>query len=615
MVTLVLGVLLSMTLLSMPASGSSDSSLHKERNATKEYKERREKARYYYLEGLRHQVENHHAEAYEYFRHAMRLDPTYSVARSSAGALRLRIDVDTLQTQTELLNSMEMLRPFVDEYPKEYDENVYYAFVASRLDAPEESRRIYERLDSLMPERTETLLRLADIYFTLNEHEKGLATLDRYERIEGKSPQITLQKIGYMLNRKDTVGAMRETTALIESNPREADYLVLKGNIFHLTGQKDSVLIYFKKAEALAPNSGSVKMYLADYYLEQGDSVTYDNKIYEALLAEDFGLEEKAGLLANYLQKLLADKSDTSRGDYLFMTLEKQYPHEKTLLDLAARYSAAKGDFATAIEKAGYALDMDSSDENLWMMKMNYHTAEDDYTGALATYDEACKHLEPSSTMRLAAAYIAQMAEQYDRATAEYEDLIRKLIPRADFGEVITMDKVPSSISLGQLERAASLYTTMGDCYHQKGDIPATYRSYDSALVLNPEYSMALNNYAYFLTSDNENPTMEDLERAENMSRRSLKGEDEKNPTYLDTLGWILYKMGKYEEAEIYQREAIDKSEEQEMEIAELYDHYSDILRALGKKDEALEALKKALEIEPDNEDLKKKSVEEGKRR
>lgn len=567
---------------------------------TKETRAKREKARYYYLEGLKHQVEHRPAEAYEYFKHAATVDPTLSAAVSAMGALRLTINVDTLQTRAELLRSMAMLKPFVDEYPREYDEASYYAYVATRLDSLQEARRVFERLDTLMPERTATLLRLADLYFNMKEDDKGFATLERYEKIEGKSPQLTLQKISYLLNRRDTTAALKETTSLIESNPREAGYLILKGNLFYLTGQNDSVFAYLDKAEKLSPGSGSVKMNLADYYLNLGDTTAYDNKIYEALLAEDFGKEEKVGILAGYLQKLLYDKSDTGRGDYLFSVLERQYPHEKDVLDLASRYSAAKGDMKTAIEKVGYAIDMDSADESLWLQKMRYQTSDDDYAGALATYDEACRHIEPSSAMTLSAAYIAQMNEDYSRAISIYESLIKALIPNMQPGQPIDMRRLPSSISLEQLERASSLYASIGDCYHAMKDMPATFQAYDNALLLDPEASMALNNYAYFLLEDQENPAPEVLDRAEEMSRKSLKGDNSENPTYLDTYAWILYKKGNYEEAEIYQKQAIDKSEEQEMESAEIYDHYGDILNALGKKEEAREYWDKAKALDPD---------------
>ena len=43
-------------------------------------------------------------------------------------------------------------------------------------------------------------------------------------------------------------------------------------------------------------------------------------------------------------------------------------------------------------------------------------------------------------------------------------------------------------------------YTTMGDMYYKTGEHKKAFRSYDSALSINPDYLPVLNNYAYFLS-------------------------------------------------------------------------------------------------------------------
>lgn len=100
---------------------------------------------------------------------------------------------------------------------------------------------------------------------------------------------------------------------------------------------------------------------------------------------------------------------------------------------------------------------------------------------------------------------------------------------------------------------------------------------------------MAYNNYAYALTSHG---TPEDLNRAEEMARIAVQNDSE-NGSYLDTYAWILYLKQAYPLARIYMERAIEK----EKESNHLYfEHYADILTALGEYDKALEALCKALE-------------------
>ena len=140
--------------------------------------------------------------------------------------------------------------------------------------------------------------------------------MGRYEAQEGMSAPVTTRKISYMLVDKDTVGAVREVTRLVASNPRDASYRILKGNVFDIIQMPDSALAYNKTAETFDPESGAAKLALAGYYQQHGDSVEYDNKMYEVLLVEDLDLDQKTDLTAQYLQSLINDKHETKRGAY-----------------------------------------------------------------------------------------------------------------------------------------------------------------------------------------------------------------------------------------------------------------------------------------------------------
>lgn len=560
------------------------------------------KSRYYYLEGVRHAVEGRDAEAYENFKHAWRLDPSNRDAAYHYGLMRVQNHNDTLWTPTEQEKTMALMRPYVDAYPGNYDEGIYYAYLARQFDFPEEAIRIYERSDSLSPSRTGTLLYLADAYFSQGEDEKGMNALNRYERIEGKTPNLTLKKISYLINRRDTVGAIREASALVASDPREPAYLILKGNLFQLVGRKDSVESYFRRAEEIAPGYGAAKLSLADFYLQEGDSARYDEKIYEALLAEDFGLEEKTGLLSEYLARLLYDKSDTSRGDYLFSVLEKQYPFEVEVTDLAARYNAAKGDYEKALEQIEHALDLNQNNERYWGQKMSYLISLDRWNEALETYDEAITHVEPTTGLRTIYAAAAQIGKDYPKAIRMYGELINELAPGIDPTRELEASDVPRGLNLEGLEQLSALFTTIGDCYMNMEQNDMSFMEYENALKIDPENALALNNYAYFLEESGG-----DLEKCAALSERSLRGDNADNPTYLDTYAWILYKQGKAAEALEYQKRAIDNSAGTSAESVELWEHYGDILLENGDRKGAVDAWEKALEMSEDKSELTKK--------
>ena len=89
---------------------------------------------------------------------------------------------------------------------------------------------------------------------------------------------------------------------------------------------------------------------------------------------------------------------------------------------------------------------------------------------------------------------------------------------------------------------------------------------------------------------------------------QALKG-DPDNYAYLDSMAWVLFRQGKYEEAQRYINRALRESE-QEMARGVIFEHQGDILMKLGQKSEALKAYREAMDYTEDD-DFDPKRVEE----
>jgi tetratricopeptide (TPR) repeat protein len=86
----------------------------------------------------------------------------------------------------------------------------------------------------------------------------------------------------------------------------------------------------------------------------------------------------------------------------------------------------------------------------------------------------------------------------------------------------------------------------------------------------------------------------------EDRKQRKLRGpsedeEDEDNAAYLDSLGWVLFKQKKLDEAKKYLLEAVKHKDGQHIEIM---DHLGDVYTALGDKSKAIETWKDALKLD-----------------
>ncbi|WP_158633340.1 tetratricopeptide repeat protein [Tautonia sociabilis] len=84
------------------------------------------------------------------------------------------------------------------------------------------------------------------------------------------------------------------------------------------------------------------------------------------------------------------------------------------------------------------------------------------------------------------------------------------------------------------------------------------------------------------------------LDRAEELIRTAVEA-DPTNSAYLDSLGWVLYQQGKVEEALVPLQEAVDLRPS-----AVNLDHLGDVYFALGRRDEAREAWRRAADLADD---------------
>lgn len=563
--------------------------------------ESRQKARYYYLEGSRMASLENDAEAYEYYKKAYLEDPTFTDAAYNYGTQRLVLQHDTLQSPDELMKSFGLIQGYVDQNPSDLFATRLYGYVASRLDTIEEAIRVYERISELVPTETYMLLSLADAYMMNRDSEGAYSALQRYESIEGKSEEVSLKKMTALLMKEDSIGALNEARDLVASNPTNPTYLIIKGNLHKILGQKDSTLLNYLEAERLNPQNGAVKISLAGYYIEEGDSVAYDQKIYEALMTEDYDLEDKLAILGTYLKTLLEDKGDLVRGNTLFNQLMQQYPHEPQVLDLAARFSGATGDFDKAVQNISYAVDLEPDNEIYWTQLIRYNLAANHPEESIKAYKRAIKHIEPIEDMTMAYGSALIEMKDFDGAEKAFRGLIDKFNPELPLSDSITDNSYRQKLNYESLLRLSTYYNMLGDMYYMSGNTAKAFRAYDNSLYFFPSNNLTLNNYAYFLSE-----TGGDLDKALEMSKKAINGDPE-NPTYLDTYAWILFKRKEFKEALDTQLLALEKANQYGEENAEYYHHLGDIYFMNHEPELALENWKKALALDKDNALLKKK--------
>jgi tetratricopeptide (TPR) repeat protein len=120
---------------------------------------------------------------------------------------------------------------------------------------------------------------------------------------------------------------------------------------------------------------------------------------------------------------------------------------------------------------------------------------------------------------------------------------------------------------------------------------------YEEAIRIDGANHLVLNNYAYSLAERSAQ-----LERALTYARKAVETQPD-NPSYLDTIGWIYFRLGQYTEAERYVKQAISKGEVS----AVVYEHLGDIYYTMNQKDLAMEHWQMALKLDEANAPLRDK--------
>lgn len=143
----------------------------------------------------------------------------------------------------------------------------------------------------------------------------------------------------------------------------------------------------------------------------------------------------------------------------------------------------------------------------------------------------------------------------------------------------------------------SSFYFQFGAALERNGDYVQAAKYFGKCLDLAPDFAEGLNYLGYMWADHGTN-----LEKARGLIERALKLEPN-NSAYLDSMGWVLYKLGRPKPALDFELKAVELSEEHD---ETLYDHLGDIYAALKQMDKAREFWRKSLEVQPDEAVRKK---------
>lgn len=430
----------------------------------------------------------------------------------------------------------------------------------------------YERIVKLDSTNSDGWYNLARIYQT----SRPLRALEIYERIldrEGDDWEILYQtaEIYNALGRFNE--AADKYKKMVEIDPTNKILQRQLAETYARGGKTKEAIKILEQILEADNNNAEALAALADVYLEQQD-FPRALKLYQRLLAmERTNPEVRLRVGIAYVGQIERDSTFINKAMPIFEQLSKETPNDWRpyyyLGMIAGRQrndSLATGYFEKVTKLAEW------NGDAWWLVGSSYFE-KGEYQKLVDAMERAKKAIPKDSRVHFLLGLAYSRMERNEEAVAALRRSLE--LKPDDMNALSTL-----ALTLDGLHR----YTESDSLYER-------------ALQLDPASHLILNNYGYSLAERGLQ-----LERALKMSLQAV-GDEPGNSSYLDTAGWVYFRLGKYDEARDYIAKAIAAGGAS----ATVFEHMGDILFKLGKKQEADQYWKQALDMNTSNQTLRDK--------
>ena len=516
--------------------------------------------KYFYLGAVDQQMKGNYAGAFDLLNHCQEINPDAAEVYFMRSAYHALLNNDSL--------SLADIQKAAELNPQNnvYLERLAGAYIGSGK--YDEAIEAYEKLYANNHDRDDVLNVLIRLYGQQKDYDNMLQTINRLENLEGSSEEITLARMRVYSLKGDKQAELAELKDLSKKHPNDMNYRVMMGNWLLQNELPADALKEYEYVLAQEPDNLMAQMSMLDYYNAIGQDSLAAELQEKLVVSPSTPLNSKMTLMRGIVNSNEQQGGDSTEVLRIFRHILAQPQKTSDMWELQAAYMSLKqmpqdsidnslrGALEVAPDNAGVRLQLIQSK---WKDQL---------------FDDVISLCKPALEYNP-----DEMAFYYFLGLAYFQkDEKDKALHTFQLG-------VSQINSESNKEIVSDFYAIMGDILHEKGREQEAYVAYDSCLQWKDDNLGALNNYAYYLSEKGK-----DLQKAEKMSYRTIKAEP-KNSTFLDTYAWILFMQERYEEANIYIEQAVQKDSTVSDVILE---HAGDISAKLGNMKKAVEWWEKA---------------------
>jgi tetratricopeptide (TPR) repeat protein len=452
--------------------------------------------------------------------------------------------------------------------------NTYYlrflAELSHQMNDYGRSAELYRKLADLEPGRPEYLSFLALEYLSADQSEKALAVFQEILRIDPMNETTQAQVLLLEIKLRHYHDAIGTLTELIEQGDGKEKLRLTLGELYLQTAQYD--LAFKTLREVLRENPSFVPAWLAlfEVSVQSGNNRTFLEDLHRFYKVNQISIELQIDLARLFLVRSSRDSSYSAPALSMIEELNRRHPNNSGIYLLRGQARLQRQDTAGAVRDIRKAIALAPRSIALREAIVTAYILQKNYREAALAIDQAKKQL-PSMTRRLQVLEGELLFEEGKLSKA-----------------VSLLEKVLQTINVKK-DKALYLQATsiLALCYDKQGFSDKSIQRYEEILDLDPDNALIMNNIAYMLAEQGKA-----LPRARELAMKAVAS-DPANASYLDTLGWVLFRMGEYEKS----REFLEKAAGIDSREAEIFDHLSQVYEKLGNPQKAGEMREKSRKI------------------
>jgi tetratricopeptide (TPR) repeat protein len=511
----------------------------------------------HFAEGIDFEEDGEMEKALEAYRQVLNVDP---------GQIELAVRVAALLTRDDdYPSAIDVLKDAVKVHPKAPEPYLELSFIyAKYLKKGDQAIEFANKAITLDPQKIDGYQRLFEIYLTAGDEKRALETLDRAAKMPNDDPTFWARLgrlYGSVILKPDAKPNPEQTARLNDVFEKAAakgqnNAAVLKevGDYFASTQQIKEALPFYLRVLELQPDDANVREKLATGFVLTNQRARAVQTL-EAIIQEHPEKYQSYELLAQLHDDegralVRADQTDPANAE--FKKAAQNY--EQSLLinpNHAATYLRLAELLLVPLKQSERAVSV------LTEGRRRYPDApEFAYYLAIA--------LRESKKAKDAVIMFEEALNEAQNAEADF------LKPRF-------------YVEYGAAAQEAGLYDKAAELFHK-------------AIAMDPANAAEPYNYLGYMWAEQNSH----LDEAEDAIKRALQLDSE-NGAYLDSMAWVEYRQGKYDQALENLKRAIENLPRED---AVVFEHLGDVYLKLNRVSQALESWQKAKTLDPSNKDL-----------